>query len=681
MKKGIIFLAVLLNFSFCATAQLNYIFKVAQSTYKDLSNGVSPQLDAPTPNGYYENDEGFANGIPIGFTFIYSDISYNKLNINVNGFICFGDYFDAGVAQYQYFENDLKKGTLQTGIFPIIAPLWDDLKIEKNSSLKYQTEGTAPNRIFTVEWGDAFWSVSALKKALKFQVKLYEGSNKIEFLYSNLDGTISNATASVGLASSEGFLSVNELTSNASVSSELEFKEIKNRPENGVSYIFYPAPLAMPKNITVNAYSSRKINFSWLQSSNINCDYAVTSSPFTPNVYNNINLTNVTAENLAANTKYYIHLRTNDGSSTSAWRSIQFTTAYEASLPYAETFSTISSPKLPTNTMSTSLKSTTTWKTKSTKETGIRNVSLVYEGNINETADAWFIMPAVELDANYSYRLKFSYKATDSLNVLSQKLEIRMGRMLNGAITGWNLVSKNYNINNRNYKDTSLFISPQMDDTYFFAFRCTSDNGNGSLWIDNIEVEKVSPLSAKVLNFTGIFQDGATTVKWKTNTEYRNSKFELQKSVDNSNFSTISTVASQSVNGISATPLDYSSIDNNPDYVSYYRLKVIDLDGNYGYTQSIKVLGQMPTKLYISKIYPIPARDIITLSINSHLSSNATLRIFDISGTTIQEFNVFVSTGDNLIKLDLSKLPPGTYFTKLFCKIGGSSDAKKLIKM
>ncbi|MFN8698658.1 MAG: T9SS type A sorting domain-containing protein, partial [Flavobacteriales bacterium] len=96
------------------------------------------------------------------------------------------------------FTNDLDVNlTTRTAV---LAPFWDDLVTTGNpgngttglnQSMKWQLDGTSPNRVLTLEW-IGMERFTFPSPNLNFQVKLYETSNNIEFVYGNMtqfDGT------------------------------------------------------------------------------------------------------------------------------------------------------------------------------------------------------------------------------------------------------------------------------------------------------------------------------------------------------------------------------------------------------------------------------------------------------------------------------------------------------------
>jgi hypothetical protein len=240
---------IMLIFSTTVFAQMNYSFSASTATYASISGGTSPFLSG---NGIDQlADEGYATNIPIGFSFNYNNSGvFTQVSISTNGFISFADLTDA------YVVNNLTSGVV--GQRPIVAPLWDDINLQTTANLKYTTTGSAPSRIFTVEWLNARWGFGASSACISFQVKLYETSNWVEFAYRQESGTPASPSASVGLTAvgtgNSNFISLSNLSVSPIVSVSNEVNSISTKPNTNQSFIFKPGTLP----ITINSFNVSK---------------------------------------------------------------------------------------------------------------------------------------------------------------------------------------------------------------------------------------------------------------------------------------------------------------------------------------------------------------------------------------------------------------------------------------
>jgi hypothetical protein len=111
-----------------------------------------------------------------------------------------------------------------------------------------------------------------------------------------------------------------------------------------------------------------------------------------------------------------------------------------------------------------------------------------------------------------------------------------------------------------------------------------------------------TPLSAKVLSFSGLLADGKVNLTWKTVQEENMDQYEVQKSADGLNFISIGSVPALG-NNINS----YSFIDNASGSISYYRLKEIEKNNNATYS-AIAAVNTESILAFTLEVYPNPAR-------------------------------------------------------------------------
>ncbi len=344
MKKNYTFIALLLLTSIGSYAQVNYTFIATTASYTPVAGGTTPALiNRPYDFGQTSStyDEGIANNIPIGFTFNYNGAGYTAINICANGFATLGSPFLENLGYVEnFYINNLTSGPLspsypggiEPNTKPVLAPLWDDLNVQQNSNLRYLTTGSAGSRVFTFEWSNALWQYDATAAVLSFELKLYEGTNVIEFCYKDEGGTPSaGASASIGITASDqtggGFMSLQNTSASPSISTATEVNALNSKPANNQVYRFTPLPCNLPLNLTYNSLNT-SVNFSWVAPVGVNTfEYAVNTSPSDPASGISTTTTNATVAALSPGTSYYIHLRSFcSASSQSVWYTQSFTT-------------------------------------------------------------------------------------------------------------------------------------------------------------------------------------------------------------------------------------------------------------------------------------------------------------------------------------------------------------------
>ncbi|MFI5221523.1 MAG: T9SS type A sorting domain-containing protein, partial [Bacteroidia bacterium] len=210
-------------------------------------------------------DDGYFTNIPIGFNFIYNSISYTFISASTNGFITLGQNIGNPNSQ----ANNLTAGITPVSPRPIIAALWDDISLTATTDISYLTSGTAPNRIFTLQYLNVKWDYSG-SAALSFQIKLYETTGKIEYMYTPLAGALVNASASIGITNAGtgpfNFISLTSTGNNPyDTSFTTEITTLNSKPANGQSYAFVPkyiVPIA-PTSLSFSSVGSTSMNVNW----------------------------------------------------------------------------------------------------------------------------------------------------------------------------------------------------------------------------------------------------------------------------------------------------------------------------------------------------------------------------------------------------------------------------------
>lgn len=213
------------------------------AAFVPISGGTTPSFTGTNFDAGPGNDEGYANNIPIGFTFRYLGSNYTTIGMCSNGFAYLGT--PSFSASSTFYTNSLTSGvTGATAARPYLAPLWTDLATSAVANMKYVTTGVAPTRVFTMEWLNMNWDYSAANPGVSFQLKLYETSNIIEFVYRQEAGNLVADGASIGLTAaatgSGNFSSVSAATANPTVSTVTETSSITAKPPTGQIYRWDP---------------------------------------------------------------------------------------------------------------------------------------------------------------------------------------------------------------------------------------------------------------------------------------------------------------------------------------------------------------------------------------------------------------------------------------------------------
>ncbi len=166
---------------------------------------------------------------------------------------------------------------------------------------------------------------------------------------------------------------------------------------------------------------------------------------------------------------------------------------------------------------------------------------------------------------------------------------------------------------------------------------------------------------------------------WQTASEKNNFGFEVQRSGDGINFYPIAFVHG---NGTTSEPCYYQYSDTNPPAKALsYRLKQIDLNGDFQYSFIINIILEklVIKNFYLGQNYPNPFNPVTYIHYHLPESQFITLKIYDSQGRMVQTlFEGQQERGDYQIPFNAASLPSGHYFYELK-SINLGKEVKKML--
>lgn len=204
------------------------------------------------------------------------------------------------------------------------------------------------------------------------------------------------------------------------------------------------------------------------------------------------------------------------------------------------------------------------------------------------------------------------------------------------------------------------------NDDYLFAGMFTyvipnTTSAHTQLWIaTSKQLAVTGPLPVKLISFEGKPNDKGNFIQWKTSEEINTKEFDIERSDDGTHFNVIGELHAT---GNSSTEKSYSFTDHQPLSKSWYRLRMIDLDGHEDFSKTITVINSL--KEQTSKIFPAVTSGRITVEIHSQKDEKCNLLVYDEEGKLVKQIVLSLSAGINRAAVDLTELGKGTYFAIL----------------
>jgi len=520
MKAQIYKLLLLLIFSVTAIAAFStvseYSFASTLGTFTEISGG--------TIHGTSANDNECFCAIPLGFTFTYNGVDYTTISIASNGFIAMGDTVVTSTVPI----------SSSTSTNNVIAVLARDLKSRADGTLMSLSSGTAPNRVFTIQWKN--WRRTPTATAnddFTFQIQLQENGNKVVFVYGPFTAVTAatSATVQVGLrgdsnndfnnrttttdwsATTAGTANNSTCTLSATVF-----------PANGLTFTFAPPIIGEPPLAAQNPHPANgainvpiATNLSWNTGGGLVEGYKVyfgTDNPPTNIENGTIQTTTVydPVNDLTYSTTYYWKIipynQFGDAINCPVWSFTVLADPTVTTYPYEQNFDSVTPPDLALGwTVINANNDTYTWQSyNGNSQTSPNSMRVRYNSTL--AMDDWLFTPPLVFTNTHNYKIKFYYCSSSA--TYPEKLSVYWGTTP-AVASMTNLLWENLNIINTAYEAAEIIMPAVTGGTYYIGFHGHSDADRFYLYIDTFSVsdivEQINPpqnLTATIQNYYNV---------------------------------------------------------------------------------------------------------------------------------------------------------------------------------
>ena len=193
----------------------------------------------------------------------------------------------------------------------------------------------------------------------------------------------------------------------------------------------------------------------------------------------------------------------------------------------------------------------------------------------------------------------------------------------------------------------------------------TITSGNFTTFSDFVlasSSEPLNPLPIELLSFSGEVAGETVELKWVTAWEKNNDIFVVERSEDGVNFTAIGEVHGA---GDRQAEFSYNFTDAQPlQGIAYYRLKQVDIDGNFDYSRIIS-LTYLREVTFVAGVYPNPAENGQTVLRIEGAAPNSTLQLKMIhaSGRVVKTIQLQSDEAGSVTEkiASLNRLASGVY--------------------
>ena len=207
-----------------------------------------------------------------------------------------------------------------------------------------------------------------------------------------------------------------------------------------------------------------------------------------------------------------------------------------------------------------------------------------------------------------------------------------------------------------------------------------ADNTGGGVWkvaVDDTNTKgecntSQGPLPVQLTSFAVNVTGKVVEISWTTASEFNNSHFNIEHSIDGANFRAIDEIAGY---GTTQEKQSYSYTHTIPAIgTNYYRLKQVDYDGAFEYSDIRVVEIKRAGKIVIN---PSAAIAEITIRLAENTGDNNQIGIYDMMGRTVM-MSAFDGTLDAKT-IDISNLEKGYYVVRV--QAGSEVFTERFMKM
>jgi hypothetical protein len=194
-----------------------------------------------------------------------------------------------------------------------------------------------------------------------------------------------------------------------------------------------------------------------------------------------------------------------------------------------------------------------------------------------------------------------------------------------------------------------------------YQLRATCGSLNSAL-SQPFDVSETVPV--ELLSFTVTSKINTVELKWNTAAEVNNYGFEIGRNTFN-NWEKIGFVEGA---GTTSAPNDYSFIEKDLSAGRYlYRLKQIDRDGKFEYSQQVEVTVAGALKEFaLEQNFPNPFNPVTVINYQLPQAGSASINVYDVLGRKVVSLvNELKEAGTHSISFDASKLSSGLYYYSL----------------
>jgi len=301
---------------------------------------------------------------------------------------------------------------------------------------------------------------------------------------------------------------------------------------------------------------------------------------------------------------------------------------------------------------------------------GIAAPELVFAWDPVFIGDSYIVSPVITGAAGHNLEMIFTYAVQWWSNVMT----VGVAYTSDGGASYTSIWETAFSTHHPSTTDTINFAGVN---NMQIALYYTGDSNDADFWfVDDIYVIDLNPIPVELISFTANANNNNVELNWSTASEVNNRGFDLQRRSENQDYKSITFIDGYGTT--TETQFYYFEDKNLEEGTYYYRLKQLDFNGAFEYSNEIMVGVSNPISFDLAQNYPNPFNPSTKISFQIAESGFTSLKVYDVLGN---EVATLVSeekpTGEYEVEFSGSELTSGIYFYQL--KAGNYIETKKML--
>ncbi|MEO6670151.1 MAG: carboxylesterase family protein [Ferruginibacter sp.] len=193
--------------------------------------------------------------------------------------------------------------------------------------------------------------------------------------------------------------------------------------------------------------------------------------------------------------------------------------------------------------------------------------------------------------------------------------------------------------------------------------QCGLRTAQSDLWDNSIGYSPcITVVPVTITSFNATTSNCTALLTWKTSNEQNVKEYDLEYSADGNNFSGVANI--QSNNLMSESTYQYNYSPGTSEH-NFFRLKIIDHDQRYSYSDIVEVKGACPGK-FTMNILPNPVTGKLYATLNIPSLCKTHIEVFNAAGGLVYNETRAFNSGENKFQLnEVENISKGIYLLKV----------------